>query len=418
MEADEQQQRTSTRWKGRRKTLVLVVEEEKRMDCITTYLLFNINIKDMFTHDDEWTVLRPLPRPMAQMDTLRRLALEYLNFAVVASNTIVGVSNRKRTVLLDLECDATADVLSPGPELPEEIIGGTVLIPLGTGVYAIGNRPCRRSPTFQLLLPPSRREGDWELPIDGRGVFVPELGLCPRLRCLCAFDLPTATAPPVVRYVWPETFSEELNAMGVRAGNPWQLGLPGTMGIQHDHRRVPTRFALLLIAVQLQRDDKEEFCLVSRKLRCYDLPANAKKCLPAAYLATVRLLVTVGAEVTSNKLTHWFARQMIRFISQCTELARDLVALARIRVDVEGGTATKEGTSSPSMATQNLMFTSPRAAKTGRGVSTVGCDSSPPVTSHQSRGEKSPLCPQKFFSRHNHSSSHHRAKKRQENLGD
>ena len=30
---------------------------------------------------------------------------------------------------------------------------------------------------------------------------------------------------------------------------------------------------------------------------------------------------------------------MIRFISQCTELARDLVALARIRVDVEGGTA-------------------------------------------------------------------------------
>uniref|UniRef100_A0A0D3FCF1 Uncharacterized protein n=1 Tax=Oryza barthii TaxID=65489 RepID=A0A0D3FCF1_9ORYZ len=264
MEADEQQQRTSTRWKGRRKTLVLVVEEEKRMDCITTYLLFNINIKDMFTHDDEWTVLRPLPRPMAQMDTLRRLALEYLNFAVVASNTIVGVSNRKRTVLLDLECDATADVLSPGPELPEEIIGGT--------------------------------EGDWELPIDGRGVFVPELGLCPRLRCLCAFDLPTATAPPVVRYVWPETFSEELNAMGVRAGNPWQLGLPGTMGIQHDHRRVPTRFALLLIAVQLQRDDKEEFCLVSRKLRCYDLPANAKKCLPAAYLATVRLLVTVGAE--------------------------------------------------------------------------------------------------------------------------
>lgn len=135
----------------------MVVEEEKRMDCITTYLLFNINIKDMFTHDDEWTVLRPLPRPMAQMDTLRRLALEYLNFAVVASNTIVGVSNRKRTVLLDLECDATADVLSPGPELPEEIIGGTVLIPLGTGVYAIGNRPCRRSPTFQLLLPPSRR---------------------------------------------------------------------------------------------------------------------------------------------------------------------------------------------------------------------------------------------------------------------
>lgn len=100
-----------------------------------------------------------------------------------------------------------------------------------------------------------RKEGDWELPIDGRGVFVPELGLCPRLRCLCAFDLPTATAPPVVRYVWQETFSEELNAMGVRAGNPWQLGLPGTMGIQHDHRRVPTRFALLLIAVQLQRDD-------------------------------------------------------------------------------------------------------------------------------------------------------------------
>lgn len=91
--------------------------------------------------------------------------------------------------------------------------------------------------------------------------------------------------------------------MGVRAGNPWQLGLPGTMGIQHGHRRVPTRFALLLIAVQLQRDDKEEFCLVSRKLRCYDLPANAKKCLPAAYLATVRLFVTVGAEVTSNKLT-------------------------------------------------------------------------------------------------------------------
>uniref|UniRef100_A0A0E0K7A8 DUF1618 domain-containing protein n=1 Tax=Oryza punctata TaxID=4537 RepID=A0A0E0K7A8_ORYPU len=348
MAADEQ--RTSTRWKGRRKAIFLVVEEDKRMyrRGITTYLLYNINIKDMFTQDDddgEWAVLRPLPCPVAELETLPPLALEYLYFAVVAPNIILGVSNRKRTVL----CDATAGDVSPGPELPVEIHGGTVLIPLGTGVYAIGNRPCRTSPTFQLLLPPSRvsgggrrrrwswrtlptpprelcggtlrawlgagahiwvterntgtysfdthgvawrKEGDWELPIEGRGVFVPDLGLCfglcPRLRCLCAFDLP-ATAAPVVRYVWPATFPDELNDMGCVLVTPGSLAYLGhgnlciawTMGIEHNQHHVATRFALLLIAVQLATrpsdgHKEDELCLVSRKLRCYDMPANGE----------------------------------------------------------------------------------------------------------------------------------------------
>uniref|UniRef100_A0A0E0CTH4 Uncharacterized protein n=1 Tax=Oryza meridionalis TaxID=40149 RepID=A0A0E0CTH4_9ORYZ len=260
---------------------------------------------------------------MAQMDTLRRLALEYLNFAVVASNTIVGVSNRKRTVLLDLECDATADVLLPGPELPEEIMsssrwepestpsatapagdpppssskstpprelwGGTLRGWLGAGAHVwVSERDTRGNGVGW------RKEGDWELPIDGRGVLVPELGLCPRLRCRCAFDLPTATAtaPPVVRYVWPETFSE------VRAGNPWQP----VHRLDHGHPARPPPCSHALCSSPSNSND-----MIRRNCA---LSVQCKKCLPSSYCTTS---CTVGAEVTSNKLTDWFAHQMIRF---------------------------------------------------------------------------------------------------------
>jgi hypothetical protein len=56
-----------------------------------------------------------------------------------------------------------------------------------------------------------RKEGCWELPFEGRALYVPELasvvGLATKTGLLCAYDF-AAGAPPVMRGVWRETYSE------------------------------------------------------------------------------------------------------------------------------------------------------------------------------------------------------------------
>ena len=55
-----------------------------------------------------------------------------------------------------------------------------------------------------------QREGAWLLPFEGRALYVPELdsviGLTAGTRLLCACDVKSGGTPPVVRYVWRETF--------------------------------------------------------------------------------------------------------------------------------------------------------------------------------------------------------------------
>uniref|UniRef100_A0A0E0D8S1 Uncharacterized protein n=1 Tax=Oryza meridionalis TaxID=40149 RepID=A0A0E0D8S1_9ORYZ len=279
--------------------------------------------------------MRALPPPIARFDSLERCA-ERLDFALVGSN-VVAVSTQKRTLLYD----AAAAVVSNGPELRHATIGGTALIPLGTRLYAMDNRPCEPDPCFQVLLPPAtpvagsggrrrrhwswralpdppadfsmvrpapamifchttafvaagariwvsapdrgtysfdttahgnamawRKVGDWELPWVRRAVFVPELNLCfamCRTRyCLCAFDVPSAepaaAAAPVARLCISWTIIVEF-------------------GEQYGYSNMPTRFALLLMAVQVVAVAGEEgqLRLVKHKARCYLMSNRAQE---------------------------------------------------------------------------------------------------------------------------------------------
>ncbi|PUZ52350.1 hypothetical protein GQ55_6G263100 [Panicum hallii var. hallii] len=141
--------------KGKKR--LLFVEEKRMLDgSCDAYLVFKINLKDMFASaagaeggEEDWAMpMRNFPRPVAQFDTLPGRP-ERLDLAVVSGSG-------------------------------------------GTNIVAVS----------------SDKEGDWELPFARRGLFVPDLGLCfgicPRRLGLCAFDVPTSGAgePPAVRYVW------------------------------------------------------------------------------------------------------------------------------------------------------------------------------------------------------------------------
>ncbi|KAF0934542.1 hypothetical protein E2562_025637 [Oryza meyeriana var. granulata] len=112
--------------------------------------------------------------------------------------------------------------------------------------------------------------------------------------CPCAFDLPsTGTAtptppPPVVRYVWAASYPGECRGTGFHFLTPGSLAYLGdgnfcvawAMGIEHNEDRMPTRFALLLVAVQVvlvrRSNQRLELCLVKRKVRCYNMPTNGR----------------------------------------------------------------------------------------------------------------------------------------------
>ncbi|CAO2184395.1 unnamed protein product [Urochloa humidicola] len=350
--------------KGRQR-LLFVVEEKRILDrgCYA-YLVFKINLKDMFSSaageddsEDDWAAaMRSFPRPVAQIDTLRGRH-ERLDLAVVSGTggtSIVAVSCDRRTVIYDT---AAAAEVPCGRELRYSMPGGTTLVPLGTQLYAVANHlwpPAGDSsvvPGFQALglassrgcwswralpAPPRdlykalpaparpfcfvtavlaagtrvwvsapdrgtysfdtarlawRKEGDWELPFEHRGLLVPDLGLCfgicPRRLCLCAFDVPTSGArePPAARYVWQdESYPRECQDRGFYVRSPGSLAYLGdgkfcitwTIGIEYaeqERMMLPSRFALFLMAVQVVRCGGE-LRLVKHKVRCYKMSSH------------------------------------------------------------------------------------------------------------------------------------------------
>lgn len=129
-----------------------------------------------------------------------------------------------------------------------------------------------------------RKEGDWELPFHYRGLLIAELGnlcfgLCRETNCLCACDI--QQSPPVVRYVWEETFPQWPS--GVRAnamypqGNLAYLGdgkfcIGWTIGIG-DHSCL--RRAIFLMALQVIHTSGE-LRMVKHKVCCYEMPHQGR----------------------------------------------------------------------------------------------------------------------------------------------
>uniref|UniRef100_K3YN35 Uncharacterized protein n=1 Tax=Setaria italica TaxID=4555 RepID=K3YN35_SETIT len=158
--------------KGRQR-LLFVVEERRILDrgC-DQYLVFMINLKDMFASaagkddDEDWAVaMRSLPRPVAQIDTLRgrheRLDLAAVSGAGGSTSIVVAVSCDGRTVIYDVAAAAGAPC---GRELRYSMPGGTTLISSGTQLYAVPNHlwpPAGGdyAPSFQALQPPAQAGG-------------------------------------------------------------------------------------------------------------------------------------------------------------------------------------------------------------------------------------------------------------------
>ncbi|KAK3122213.1 hypothetical protein QOZ80_8BG0666530 [Eleusine coracana subsp. coracana] len=170
----------------------------------------------------------------------------------------------------------------------------TAFLAAGTRVWV--SAPDRGTYSFDTVRLAWRKEGDWPLPFQERGLFVPELGLCfglcPHRYCLCAFDLPGDEGNlPATRYAWQEeSFPRECKDWGFHVQSPGSLAYLGdgkfcitwTIVTECDQQGVPSRFALFLMAVQVIRcappreaaaeaDSAGDLQLVKHKVRCYKM---------------------------------------------------------------------------------------------------------------------------------------------------
>ncbi|KAF7025067.1 hypothetical protein CFC21_037310 [Triticum aestivum] len=281
--------------------------------------------------------LRSLPAPMARYRTSTDMP-ERIDFALVGT-AVAGASSNGNTFTM-----SRSGALSAEPEL-QSLRGRTHLIPLGHRPYALnrfmhdlaepacletlplpGTGRRRQEPWRALPDPPPgyrsldlgwprvtaylaagtrlwvsaqgmgtctfdtvrcawRKEGDWELPFQGRGLVVPELGglcfgLCPKENCLCACDM--QQSPPAVRYVWEETrprcppsgtpfgFYPE-GATVIYLGNG-KFCISWIIGFGH---RAPLRPAILLTALQvLASAVGNKLRVVNHKVRFYQMPSQ------------------------------------------------------------------------------------------------------------------------------------------------
>ncbi|KAM3353221.1 hypothetical protein ACQJBY_024409 [Aegilops geniculata] len=281
--------------------------------------------------------LLSLPAPMARYRTSVDVP-ERIDFALVGT-TIAGASSNGNTFTM-----SRSGAVSAGPEL-QSLRGRTYLIPLGHRLYALNRfmhdldepacletlplpgtgRRRRQEPWRALPDPPPgyrsldlgwprvtaylaagrqlcvsaegmgtctfdtvgsawRKLGDWELPFQGRGLVVPELGglcfgLCPKENCLCACDM--QQSPPAVRYVWEETrprcppsgtgfgfYPEEATLIYLGNGKfciSWIIGFG---------RRAPLRPAILLTALQVLASAAGKLRVVNHKVRFYEMPSH------------------------------------------------------------------------------------------------------------------------------------------------
>ncbi|KAK3122221.1 hypothetical protein QOZ80_8BG0666740 [Eleusine coracana subsp. coracana] len=275
--------RQHSKWRQR---LHFVVEEKTWDRLCYTYLVFMVNLKDMFAlaedddeegPDDDWAAaMRDLPLPGG-----RRLGQNFATPCPVAPH-----SSR-------WEPGCTP---SPTTSGHQQRIHGLASRPSSgsadRGTYSFD--------TAARRLFAWRKEGDWPLPCHERGLFVPELGLCfglcPHRYCLCAFDLPGDEGNlPATRYAWQEeSFPRECKDWGFHVQSLGSLAYLGdgkfcitwTVVTGYDEQGVPSRFALFLMAVQVvrcarrpprevaaaQADDRDgELRLVKHKVRCYKM---------------------------------------------------------------------------------------------------------------------------------------------------
>lgn len=276
--------------------------------------------------------LRSLPVPVARYRTSIDMPGR-IDFALVGT-TIAGASSNGNTFMM-----SRSGALSAGPEL-QSLRGRTYLIPLGHRLYALnqfmhdleepacletlhltGERrqePWRALPdpppgyrcldwprvtaylaagtqlwvsaqgmgtcTFDTVRCAWRKEGDWELPFQGRGLVVPELGglcfgLCPKKNCLCACDI--QQSPPAVRYVWEDTrprcppfgtpfFFYPPEQTLIYLGNG-KFCISWIMRFGH---QAPLRSAILLTALQVLTSAVGKLRVVNHKVRFYQMPSK------------------------------------------------------------------------------------------------------------------------------------------------
>ncbi|XP_044973106.1 uncharacterized protein LOC123440608 [Hordeum vulgare subsp. vulgare] len=275
-----------------------------------------------------------LPVPMARYRTSIDMP-ERIDFALIGTN-IAGVSSNGNTFMMS---DPRSGALSAGPEL-QSLRSRAYLIPLGHRLYALsqymydldqltcletlplpGRR--RQEPWHALPDPPPgyrcldaprvtaylaagtrlwvsaegmgtctfdtirrewRKEGDSELPFQGRGLVVPELGglcfgLCPKKNCLCACDI--QQSPPAVRYMWEDT-RPRCNPSGTRfCFYPPEVNLiyigNGKFCISWNIRfgnQAPLRPAILLTALQVLASAVGKLRVVNHKVRFYQMPSQ------------------------------------------------------------------------------------------------------------------------------------------------
>jgi hypothetical protein len=329
--------------------VLLVVDD----DVEHAYLVYKILLKDLFyavsasaavPRDHAWETRR-LPAPMARFNTLAGVP-ERIDLALAGGgSTLIGLSNLRRTIVHNTASGAS----SAGPELRHNKHGGSFIVPLGGGLLALKIRPglggeapfaealpaagggwralpdppldflarTRSKPgcqvtacvatgsrvwvsaadrgTYSLELEGTawRKEGDWELPFRGSGLFVPELGarlcfgLCPLTGRLCAYDI--KQSPPAVRYAWDDTMPRWLPDVGgldmvvvsvarYPEGTLAYLGdgkfcIAWTLALNHRARII--RQAVHLMGVKVSKTSRGRLRMVQHKVCFYELPSNA-----------------------------------------------------------------------------------------------------------------------------------------------
>ena len=326
----------------RKRVLLIVMEDDEH-----GYLLYKISLKALFytapaTVHAQPRGVRRLPAPVARFDKLPDKP-ELIDFALAAGgSTLIGVSNLRRTLLHDTASGAS----SAGPELQHDKPGGTFVLPLLGGMLALRRRGglagelpfaeflpavgggewlalpdpppefcslTRSMPvcnvtacvaagarvwvsaagrgTYSLEGAAWRKEGDWELPFHGRGLFVPELGaglcfgLCPLTGNLCACDI--NQSPPAVRYTWHDTTPRLPEGRDARYldGSLAYLGhgkfcIAWTIGIPHRVSLIIRRRAVYLTGVKVSNTSGGRLRMIQHKVCSYKLPTHARMAYP------------------------------------------------------------------------------------------------------------------------------------------
>ncbi|KQK20732.1 hypothetical protein BRADI_1g56530v3 [Brachypodium distachyon] len=333
---------------GERKSVLVVMESSNK-----AYLVFHINMKDLLQcrprpERERQMEMRTLPSPAGEIPKLVG-QMERIDFTLtVGGATMVGVSSQRRTVTYDTRSGL---VSSAGPELQHHKMGGSYVVPIGRRIYALqrhhgvfaqAQQPsgevcaarltqewrslpepppdfrCVSShlPTCQLtaylaagtslwvsakdrgtysLDTAWRKDGDWELPFCGRGVFVPDLdglcfGHCFQRRRLLAVDMDQS--PPAVRYRWEDTFPRWVldNHTGDLCGlmpesslvylGAGRFCIAWTV-VMHDaddyslKRRLIHVMALQLLKTSTSSGHKE-LRLIKHKVCCYRMPSHGQ----------------------------------------------------------------------------------------------------------------------------------------------